>query len=284
MYSAPNSSKRQARSLLALVLILGASATQADPVVVSAPLLAKTGAESNTELRALVSRVLSEREEWFAVAGPGDIPDISMEIAEESDDAFGHTLWRVVLIPNPAGTMAELSENSRAFSTLASIEPFLRVDLARLYITKNLRDLQAGDVDVDLQLMNAPTGMPTLKGGDTMAFVVQSAKAGYLNVVNVDSQGNMALLFPAQGRSNRINAGEPLRIPEAGNVYRVTQPYGPEYVKAIFTTVPLDLSFLSQHEEIEAGGIDELLARIELTRGGGLEIGTSDLHFLTREN
>lgn len=78
--------------------------------------------------------------------------------------------------------------------------------------------------------------------GDTIQVSVRSQRDGYLYLFYCDASQNVSCLFPNQIQSsNRITAGQTLLIPQQSSRFqlRVGAPYGPEVLKAIVTTQPL---------------------------------------------
>jgi hypothetical protein len=150
-------------------------------------------------------------------------------------------------------------ERTRAFPNLEAVQPFLMLDLQRLYIVKNLAAIRSDEVRVELAL--AGQRKKVYKKGESLSFRFKAPVDGYLNLINVTSQGKPVLLFPSGDESNAVKAAEPIVVPRDPELcYQVSGPFGPEYVKALFTTVPLDLKFLSQSENED---VDALLKEIE---------------------
>lgn len=85
-------------------------------------------------------------------------------------------------------------------------------------------------------------GDPRALEGETVRFVVQSDRAGYVTLLNKNPEGTVAFLYPNRfSPSTRIAPGEPVYFPESERQFRirVAPPFGQEYVKAIVTPEPL---------------------------------------------
>ena len=83
--------------------------------------------------------------------------------------------------------------------------------------------------------------------GEPFTIKGRSARAGFLYVLYLDSQGELAVLFPRPGESNQIPAQHGFRLPqaEAGYEFHAADAYGIHRIKAITTSVPLMFSRLS---------------------------------------
>ena len=102
-----------------------------------------------------------------------------------------------------------------------------------------------------------------LKIGRPIYFHVQSESGGYLTLINVDTAGEVTVLFPnLYHRDGQIRADETYVVPseEMGYQIRALGPSGRELVKAIVTEEPLKLSELDTSDQQEdfqsAGGSD----------------------------
>jgi len=82
------------------------------------------------------------------------------------------------------------------------------------------------------------------RSGETFVVRVKSQRAGYLYLLQVDSAGTPALLFPTAGEDNRIPAGQLLDIKprNADGGFPVAGPVGIVRVKAVVTSRPLAFS------------------------------------------
>ncbi len=134
-------------------------------------------------------------------------------------------------------------------------------------------DLQVNDRDFD-----------TVKIGDTIGFTARPSQDCYLYLLDVDPAGKVTVLYPNKyAKENKLRAGETTPLP-APNLFRlrVTGPAGSEAVKAIVTTVPINLEVLEgangDFSALSGAGTSiaaELLAQLkrELNRGArGIEV------------
>jgi hypothetical protein len=80
--------------------------------------------------------------------------------------------------------------------------------------------------------------------GETFFVRVKSAKAGFLYLLQVDSSGTPALIYPTAGEDNRIPAGKLVDIHPGGGKagFPVAGPAGVVRVKAVVTSRPLAFS------------------------------------------
>jgi len=83
----------------------------------------------------------------------------------------------------------------------------------------------------------------TYSTGDYVVITVTSEQAGYLYLFNVDTAGNINILFPNQTQSNnQIAANTPVVIPSPGDSsFRIkvaTPPSGKELIKALVMKQP----------------------------------------------
>jgi hypothetical protein len=98
--------------------------------------------------------------------------------------------------------------------------------------------------DLDATVDRFDGGM--YKVGETFTVRVSSARAGYLYLLHLDSQGELKLLYPQPGQDNRIPEQKPVVVPgpKDNYVFRAVEPVGTDRVKAIVTTRPLVLTGL----------------------------------------
>ena len=137
-------------------------------------------------------------------------------------------------------------------------------------------------LEIDLQVNGRD--FDTVKIGDTIGFTARPSQDCYLYLLDVDPAGKVTVLYPNKyARENKLRAGETTRLP-APNLFRlrVTGPAGSEAVKAIVTTVPINLEVLEgangDLSALSGAGTSiaaELLAQLkrELNRGArGIEV------------
>jgi hypothetical protein len=82
--------------------------------------------------------------------------------------------------------------------------------------------------------------------GEVFSIKYTSAKAGYLYLLYLDSQGNLSVLFPPPGVDNRISGQRRFQLPApgAGYVFRTQGASGTHRIKAVATSMPLVFSGL----------------------------------------
>ena len=82
---------------------------------------------------------------------------------------------------------------------------------------------------------------PRATEGEVVRFRVRSDAAGFLTIVSRSPSGGVTLLFPNRfSPESRIEAGASITVPADGAfVFKVSGPFGQEYVKAIVTPAPL---------------------------------------------
>ncbi len=121
----------------------------------------------------------------------------------------------------------------------------IRHDLLRLM--QQLRGKQA-PFALDFQIANAGSerdiGVTRSHGrmqlGDRLRLRIQSARAGYLTILNFGTSGRVTLLFPNQfHRESFIPANTVIQIPSDQFDLPVGEPAGRELVKALVTPRPL---------------------------------------------
>lgn len=114
--------------------------------------------------------------------------------------------------------------------------------------------LQTATTSVELfrQLVNktqfkveAEASQPTYKLGDRISFKVRSSKAGYLNIIELDPDGSLVVVFPnTYNDRNQIRANEVITLPglRYGNFdFTAIEPVGRSRVLALVTSQPLNL-------------------------------------------
>ena len=82
--------------------------------------------------------------------------------------------------------------------------------------------------------------------GEPLEVRGTSEQAGYLYLLYIDSQGNLALLYPRPGQDNRIAAQQQFFVPGPDEPvpFRLGGPFGVHRIKAVVTTRPLLLTGL----------------------------------------
>jgi hypothetical protein len=99
--------------------------------------------------------------------------------------------------------------------------------------------------------------------GEEIAFSVESERDGYLTLVDLGTDGTVAVLLPnAETRQVRVSASQQLNFPEPGGALTFTalEPAGTGLVRAFVTERPLEIA-IPAGEEYAFGG-EELAGRI----------------------
>ncbi len=81
----------------------------------------------------------------------------------------------------------------------------------------------------------------TYAQGERVQLWVQANKAAYVTVLNVATTGQITVLFPNAFQSdNRVPANTRVLVPDplSGTAIRVNEPFGPELIKVIASTMP----------------------------------------------
>ena len=84
------------------------------------------------------------------------------------------------------------------------------------------------------------------KTGDKIEFRAKAARAGYLTIVDLGTDGKVVVIYPNElDRDNRVKAGQEIRIPTAAmNMeFEAQDPAGRGIVRAFLTEKPLELPF-----------------------------------------
>ncbi|WP_034339501.1 caspase family protein [Deinococcus misasensis] len=93
--------------------------------------------------------------------------------------------------------------------------------------------------------VEAEPSQPSYRLGEKISFKVRSSKAGYLNIIELDPQGNMVVVFPNKyNDKNQVRAGEVVTLPgqRYGNFdLQAIEPIGKSRVLALVTSEPLNL-------------------------------------------
>lgn len=134
---------------------------------------------------------------------------------------FAHTLFRTALPPARLATPAPVAQGS-----------------IQTYFDRLVRSSQFF-VAVDM-----PEPRPRIPLGEPLVFVVRAGKDGYLNLLELEPDGKVQILFPnRQKQENAIKAYHPLEIPKdiGGFRFRAREPLGPSRILALVTRQPLNL-------------------------------------------
>ncbi|MEO5509817.1 MAG: DUF4384 domain-containing protein, partial [Longimicrobiales bacterium] len=75
---------------------------------------------------------------------------------------------------------------------------------------------------------------------DPIVFTLTSPAAGYLTIVDLGTDGAITILYPSDGKSNRVKAGQAVRLPPEESFY-AQKPFGRGIVRAFVTQKPMNL-------------------------------------------
>ena len=97
-----------------------------------------------------------------------------------------------------------------------------------------------------------------LDAGTELEVVVTSPRDGYLVLLDIDAAGDMVQIFPneisqSSGTPARVTAGEPMRVPQAGDPFRlrVSPPAGAGMLVAIVSDATPQLRALTaRHKDL----------------------------------
>ncbi|MDX1492745.1 MAG: caspase family protein [Longimicrobiales bacterium] len=148
---------------------------------------------------------------------------------------------------------------------MAELADILRKESA----AKSLGDMEnpAQAFGFDLRLVGDRTSFGL---GEDLAFIMESDRDGYVTLVDVGTNGLVAVLIPnADDPSMRIEAGHPLRYPEGDLAFRALPPAGGGMVRAFLTREPIDIQ-IPRGEIYVSGGADfaqELAEAIKAAAG-----------------
>jgi hypothetical protein len=207
-------------------------------IVSTAGIESRIGTALGTELGASAGIMLVGREDAFAhliVRRGGD------ELRVVGSDGF----------PRHTGIGTDVGGITR-------LADALRKEAASKRLADMDNPAQAFGVRLEL-----PEGKTEFGLGEEVAFTIESERDGYLTLVDLGTDGTVAVLLPnAETRSVRVSAGRPLTFPEPGGalMFVAQEPAGTGLVRAFVTDRPLDVT-IPAGEEYAFGG-EELAARI----------------------
>jgi hypothetical protein len=121
-------------------------------------------------------------------------------------------------------------------------------------------DNPAQTFGVRLQLLGEKTSFGI---GEEVAFTVESERDGFLTLVDLGTDGTVAMLLPnAEQRSVPVRAGTAFSYPDPNGALTFTalEPVGTGLVRAFVTERPLDVA-IPAGEDYASGG-EELASRI----------------------
>ncbi|TSA81431.1 DUF4384 domain-containing protein [Deinococcus detaillensis] len=143
--------------------------------------------------------------------------------------------------PQLQGPEALLSQNMLQFGRAAQAAP----SLPEITAVNSGRELLDRYLNTSAFKVEIHSNQPTYKLGEAIRYQIYSSDDGYLNLLELDEQGNIAVLFPNKyNPNNQIIGGETNRFPslQFGNYdFRAVEPYGKTRVVALITPEPLNL-------------------------------------------
>ena len=150
-------------------------------------------------------------------------------------------------------------------------------DLAAL-LRKEAAAKSLGDMDnpaqpfgVDLELLGGKTSFGL---GEDIAFIIQSDRDGYVTLVDLGTDGTVAMLLPNEDDpSMPIRAGERLEYPGDDLAFEALPPVGGGMVRVFLTAEPLDITIPAG--ELFASGGEKFATEITeaLKRAAGIDGG-----------
>lgn len=159
----------------------------------------------------------------------------------EEDDAFSHLIVR-----RRGDELRVLGSDGFARHEGIGVQPGDMPGLASLLrkeaAAKSLGDMEnpAQTFGVRLELLGDKTSFGL---GEEIAFRVESERDGYLTLVDLGTDGTVAVLLPnADDPSMRVRAGQRLDYPGGDLAFQALEPVGGGMVRAFVTDEPLEIS------------------------------------------
>jgi hypothetical protein len=134
---------------------------------------------------------------------------------------------------------------------MAELADILRKESA----AKSLGDMEnpAQTFRFDVRLLGGRTSFGL---GEEIAFVIESDRDGYVTLVDLGTDGTVAVLIPnAEDPSVPIRAGQTLRYPGGDVAFQALPPAGGGMVRAFLTSEPIDID-IPAGQDYAAGGAD----------------------------
>ena len=191
------------------------------------PLLVNTGSADSEALAALRAEL-------------GDDPNIKLV---EEEDAFSHLILRR-LGEETRVVGADGFVRHDGLPVGAAAGPALAEALRREAAAKRLADMDNPGQRYGLEL-SMGGGRTSFGLGETVQFTIRSERAGYVTLVDLGTDGTVAMLLPnADQPSLRIEAGGTIEYPspDAGVELQFLPPVGRGMVRAFVTEEPLDIT------------------------------------------
>lgn len=174
----------------------------------------------------------------------------------EREDAFAHVIVRRAADELRVVGSDGFQRHTGIATDAAGVER-LAAALRKEAASKRLGDMEnpAQAFGVRLELLGGATSFGV---GEEIAFAVDSDRDGYLTLVDLGTDGTVAMLLPnAEMPSVRVRAGQRFAYPEAGSALTLTalEPAGTGLVRAFVTPEPLAIP-IPPGEEYAFGGED----------------------------
>ena len=98
--------------------------------------------------------------------------------------------------------------------------------------------------------------------GDAVAFRARSSRDGYLTIVDLGTDGKVAVIYPNEpGQDTRIKAGQEFVLPNGDMTFEAQLPSGRGVVRAFVTDKPLGLQF-SEGAATQASQVGAALRKV----------------------
>lgn len=108
-----------------------------------------------------------------------------------------------------------------------------------------LLPLAAAAPPSELEVCLSANGSPApldgvFRTGDRVALSLRFPEAGHVYVYASAASGALAVLHPAPGEASRVEAGQTLRLPPAGEAFVFQEPPGVEELYVLWSKAPLE--------------------------------------------
>jgi hypothetical protein len=196
----------------------------------------------------------------------------------EGDDDFAHLLVRrrgdEIRVVGSDG-FARHEGIAAAPGAMADLAEILRKEAA----AKSLGDMDnpAPSFGLDVSLLGDRTSFGL---GEDIAFIVETERAGYLTLIDLGTDGTVAMLLPNEDDpSMYLQAGERLEYPGEDLAFEALPPVGGGMVRAFLTPEPLDIA-IPPGALYASGGADfahEIAEAVKRAAGmddGAVRLGT----------
>lgn len=175
------------------------------------------------------------------------------------DDAFSHLIVR-----RRGDELRVIGSDGFARHEGIGVQPDAMTDLAgklrKEAAAKSLGDMEnpAQSFGLSLEMIGDRTSFGL---GEEVAFTIESDRDGYLTLVDIGTDGTVAMLLPnADNPSLRVRAGQSVDFPGPDLTIQAMEPVGGGMVRAFLTSEPLDISIPSG--EVYAAGGEDFAAEI----------------------